>query len=121
MPEEFLQILENNPVELEIKGIGKVLVRFPTTKEKLEAKKELRKLPNYDCLTEEEKAFYEGLLVALKCLEKPKLTVDDFLNAPDVKILNLLNHVIAWYARRTKEIADELARETGFLQEMRKP
>ena len=102
----FKKLLENTPEELEIPNVGRVKVRMPTLRERLEVKAELKKLPNYDMLSEQEKASWEGMLLAAKCLLEPKLTLEDILNAPEVAIASILNEVSKWYYEKVKSVSE---------------
>ena len=109
----FKKLLENTPEEIEIPNVGRVKVRMPTLKERLEVKAELKKLPNYDMLTEQERASWEGMLLAAKCLVEPKLSIEDILNAPEVAVASILNEVSKWYYEKVRSVS------AGFLGEMR--
>lgn len=100
LKEDILKgILEEYRETITIEGFGEVTVRLPTIRDRLEVKKELKSLPNYENLDDSEKLFYEAYLIAMKCLVDPKITMDQFLNSPDVKIMGILEGVINWYNR----------------------
>ena len=109
--------LENNPETIEIPGFGKAVVKLPTIKDRLDVKAELKKLPNYQSLTDQERVEYEMHLIALKCLVEPKISLEEYLSSPDLEILSIIGHVARWYGDKLNKIA----RDSGFLQGMRKP
>ena len=109
----FKKLLENSPEEIEIPKVGRVKVRMPTLKERLEVKAELKKLPNYDMLTEQEKASWEGMLLAAKCLVEPKLTIEDILNAPEVAVASILNEVSKWYYEKVQAVTSDFLGRMG--------
>jgi len=98
LSEDILKgILEEHKEKITIEGVGEVTVRLPTIRDRLEVKKDLKRLPNYNDLDDNEKLFYEAYLIALRCLVDPKITLEQFLNSPDVKILQILEGVSNWY------------------------
>lgn len=117
MPVDLKTILDNSPEEIQVEGYGSVKVRLPTIEEKLEAKSEVKKIPHYDSLSEVEKVYYEACIIAMKCLVEPRISLEDFLKAPDLKITRILNAVSFWYASKQKEINEEFRRQLSFLQE----
>jgi len=103
-------ILEEYQEKIKIPGVGEVTVRLPTIRDRLEVKKDLKKLPNYEHLEESEKLFYESYLIALKCLVYPKITLEQFLDSPDVKIMQVLEGVFDWYNKFIKKLNDQRAK-----------
>ena len=99
----FKEKLENTPEVIET-AVGKIKVKLPTLRERLEVKAELKKLPNYNLLDDEEKRLYEMYLVALKCIVEPKISLQEFLEAPDVQILAILAEVSKWYADKLASV-----------------
>ena len=98
LSEDILKgILEEHKEKITIEGVGEVTVRLPTIRDRLEVKKDLKRLPNYNDLDDNEKLFYEAYLIALRCLVDPKITLEQFLNSPDVKIMHILEGVANWY------------------------
>ena len=98
LSEDILKgILEEHKEKITIEGVGEVTVRLPTIRDRLEVKKDLKSLPNYNDLDDNEKLFYEAYLIALRCLVDPKITLEQFLNSPDVKIMHILEGVSNWY------------------------
>ncbi|RLC82994.1 MAG: hypothetical protein DRI61_00675 [Chloroflexi bacterium] len=114
------QLLENSPEEIEIPGYGPVLVRFPTIRERLEVKDDLKKLPGYKNLSEEERSLEEARLLALKMLVDPKIKLEDYLEAPDASMLIILDTVSMWYTLKLKALNDKRKSLIDhFLQQMK--
>jgi len=98
LSEDLLKgILEEHKEKIHIEGVGEITVRLPTIRDRLEVKKDLKFLPNYKDLDDNEKLFYEAYLIALRCLVDPKITLEQFLNSPDIKIMHILEGVSNWY------------------------
>jgi len=125
LSEDLLKgILEEHKEKISIEGVGEVTVRLPTIRDRLEVKKDLKSLPNYNDLDDNEKLFYEAYLIALRCLVDPKITLEQFLNSPDVKIMSILEGVSNWYnnfikklnKQRSKYVKDFLGVERENIQ-----
>ena len=112
------QLIDNEPVGIEVEGFEEVLVRFPTIEDRLDVKVELVKLPGYKYLSEQERLTFEGYLIAIKALVKPKVDIDIFLKSADVKIMSLLEEVWDWYNEELKSLNDKReVRLKHFLQQ----
>lgn len=111
------EILENPIEELEIPGIGFVKARCPTTKDKLDAKNELKALGELDDTT---KMIELGRLQALKMLVEPKITLEDYLKCNDALIFNILDTIDIWYTLKLKSYTDKRkAMIKDFLEQVK--
>jgi len=120
-PEERLQlvrdILEVPEEELDT-PFGRIKVRYPTTRDRLEAEASARQLPFWDSLSTEEKTYYVMRELALRILVEPK--VEDPSKANELVLEQILNVVIAWYtAKRTYYATRVQPLLEHFLQQTR--
>jgi hypothetical protein len=113
------QLISNEPEEIVIPNLWKGKVRLPTIKEKLSVREEVKNLPSFSLLTEDEQKLEEAKLLALKMIVEPKYTVEDYLSAPDGVINTILDTVSLWYASKLKAINDRRKELVDhFLEEM---
>jgi len=101
------QIMNNEPYEIEVPPYGTILVRDPTRKDKLEARKEAMKSPYWESMdkaTQDDDIAYR---VAIKCVIEPEITVEQYLNAPEPKIITILDSVLLEYGKRLKSIIEK--------------
>ena len=123
MPKEYItskDILENPEEELDIPGIGIVLVKYPTTKDKIDARIEATKQPGFDTSSTIERAMEIGRRISLKMLIKPSITEEDYLNSNDAKMSMILDTISMWYATKLKELNDKRAGlMKHFLEQMK--
>ena len=123
MPREYItskDILENPEEELDIPGIGVVLVKYPTTKDKIDARIEAIKQPGFDSSSATERAMEIGRRISLKMLVKPSITEEEYLNSNDSKMSIILDTISMWYATKLKELNDKRAGlMKHFLEQMK--
>lgn len=115
-----MDILENPEEELDIPGIGTVLVKYPTTKDKIDARIEAMKQPGFDTSSATEKAMEIGRRISLKMLVNPKISEDDYLNSNDSKMSMILDTISMWYATKLKTLNDKRSSlMKSFLEQMK--
>jgi hypothetical protein len=123
VPKEYItskDILENPEEELDIPGVGTVLVKYPTTKDKIDARIEAMKQPGFDSLSPTERAMEIGRRISLKMLVNPKISEEDYLNSNDSKMSMILDTISMWYATKLKELNDKRAGlMKHFLEQMK--
>ena len=95
-------ILENSPETIEVPEHGLIQVKCPTTRDKLDAKKEALKIA--DGLSEDEVSLEQARILATKMIVEPKISIEDYLNSNDNKISVILDTVHMWYNLKIKEI-----------------
>lgn len=114
---KLTKLIDNTPEEIKVEGYEEVLVKLPTIGDRLKVKEELVKLPSFKLLSDQEKMTFEGYLIAMKALVKPIVTVEEFLNSPDIKVMELLETVWDWYNDELKGLNDKREiRLKRFLQ-----
>lgn len=96
------EIIENPIEEIDVPGFGKVKVRCPTIKDKLDARKDAIKIT--EGLPAEEMEFENSKILSLKMLIEPTITLDEYLNSNDSKISIILDTVSMWYTLRLKAL-----------------
>lgn len=115
-------ILDNAPEEFEVPGIGFVKLRLPTTKEKLDARIEVSKTIGYSEMNEVEKKTEFARILALKMIQDPVISIEQYLGSNDVKMSILLDTVSIWYSRKLKELNDKRSKLVkDFLDQMMAP
>ena len=114
----LLDILENTPETIEVPEIGYVTVRCPTAKDKLDAKREAKKVA--EGLDSEDVLMEQTRILAIKMLVKPVITVDDYLKSNDNKISVILDSVHMWYNLKLKKLnAKRQEQVRSFLEQMK--
>lgn len=114
------KLLFNNPEEIDIPGVGRVLVREPTRGEKIMARVDATKLPYYDKLTELEQTEEQTMRLIPSCFVEPKMTYDEFLNMPQSVQMAVYDMVTMWLATRTARLSDKRKQYLkDFLQQMK--
>jgi len=110
-------VLFNEPWEVEVPGVGTVLVRDPTERDRIEARKAARKHPLWDELNEVQKSAEIQKHLARIMLVEPKISEEDYFNA-NSKILDaILDTVSMVYMKKINELTkkrQELIRD--FLE-----
>ena len=113
------EILDNTP-ETFLYNDEEVLVRCPTTQEKLDARKEATTIPGWDVMSSAEQNVEIARRTALKMLVDPKISTEDYLKANDNKISMLLDTINMWYAVKIKGLNDKRSTlMNNFLQQMK--
>ena len=98
------EIISNQPRTLEVKGLGKIKVRDPTKRDRMEATNEAIKMSNWEQLTELEKSVEIQNRVSLKMIIEPKITEEQYLNSSDIKINKVIESISLDYTKRIVEI-----------------
>lgn len=114
-----LEEILNNPIEeIEVPGIGMVKVKCPTNKDKLDAKREAKEITHG--LTDEEKRIEESRVLALKILQEPKLSLQQYLESNDATLTIILDTVDIWYTLKLKKLnAPRKELISDFLEQMK--
>jgi hypothetical protein len=115
------QVTENTPEDLKIPGLWEGKVRLPTIKEKLSVREEVKKLPFFDTLTDDDKKLEESKLLAMKMIVEPHMTLNDYLECPDGKINIILDTVSLWYATKLKILNDKRKDLIDYFLEVMNP
>jgi len=116
-----LENILNNPAEtIEVPDYGSVQVKSPTTRDKLDAKREALKLT--EGLDEEDKILEQARVLAIKMIVEPKITLDNYLNSNDSTISVILDNVHMWYNLKVKELNSKRQEQIkSFLKVMKEP
>ena len=101
------QILENPPVEIEVPGVGKFLVREPTRKDRIEAREEARKLPYWKDLTDIEQFEEINVRIVVRTIVEPKMTLEDLQNMPLSKQTAIVDTVSAFHNKRILDLYEK--------------
>ena len=113
-------IKEGDNWEVDISGLGTVIVRDPTVGDRLEVEKEIRKLPESDKLSDLERGDEYQRRLARRMLVNPKISEEDFAKANDATMDLLLVSVFYAYALRKKTLNDAKNKVVrDFLEVMR--
>jgi hypothetical protein len=114
----LLDILENTPETIEVPDIGKVSVKCPTAKDKLEAKREALKIAAG--LSEEDILMEQTRILAIKMIVDPVISLDDYLKSNDNKVTAILDSVHMWYNLKLKALnAKRQEQIRSFLEQMK--
>jgi len=113
-------ILDNPSRVLEVKGIGNIMVRDPTTKDRLEARDQAKKDPRWESMSQEERLGLIQDLIAIKMMVEPKVTIDDYYNANSVKLMNIIDAIVIDYTKRFQSLTKKREKEIrDFLELLR--
>lgn len=113
-------ILENNAETIEIPDFGFVKVKCPTTKDKLDAKRESIRIT--EGLTDEDTLIEQARILAIKMLVEPEITIEQYLDSNDAKISIILDSVHMWYNLKIKALnAKRQEQIKSFLEVMKEP
>jgi len=113
------QLIDNEPFEVEIPGLGKALIRYPTKKETLDAEKEIRSEIGEDWfkLSETDRGVQIVRRLMLKILVKPKITLKDYLKCRDPDVDYLLDTIAGHYNKRIRTLLEKRREVLGdFLE-----
>ena len=114
------EILDNSPRELDVKGIGIIKVRDPTTKDRIDAKEEAKKDSRWEELSIPEQDALVLDFMALRMIVEPKITIEDYYKANSVTLMNIVNAVIIDYTNRYTILQDKRKKEINdFLDRMK--
>ena len=112
------EILENSPEELEVPEYGTVLVRMPTNKDKLEARKESNNAT--EDLLQVEKNLEFAKFLSLKMLVEPKISKEEYLASNSLVTETILDTIWMWYSLRLKKLNDKRKDQVAsFLEQMK--
>ena len=107
------QLLENEPVEIEVKGFGTILVREPTMQDRIEARAEAMKLPGWDKMDPLERETEVTMRTIAKAIVEPK--IERFTDIPMKKWLRIYAAILDWMGK-----AEETDRQVeDFLPQKR--
>ena len=110
------EIMSNVSREIVISRIGTVLIRDPTKRDRIESRLEASKMETWNQLDELEKSIEIQNRVALKMIVEPKITEEDYLNAPDSTISKIIEVVSLEYSKRVAELGKERKKQlVNFL------
>jgi len=113
-------ILDNPPRDLEVKGIGLISVRDPTTQDRLDAREDAKKDIRWKEMSEAERNALILDFLAIRMIEKPKITLEKYYQANDVKLRNIIDAAIIDYTLRFKRLQQHRAKEIkDFLEQTR--
>jgi len=110
-------VLFNEPWEVEVPGVGTVLVRDPTERDRIEARKIARKHPLWDELSEVQKSAEVQRHLARIMLVDPKISEEDYFKANSKIMDAILDTVSMVYVKKVNELTrkrQELIRD--FLE-----
>ena len=105
------EILNNQSRTLDIENIGTVMVRDPTTQDRIDSKEEAKKDPRWNELNESERNSLVLDMLSLKMIVEPVITRDDYYKANSVILSNLLGAVIMDYTKRYKKLEGKRSKE----------
>ena len=107
------QLLENEPVEIEVPGFGTILVREPTMKDRIEARAEAMKLPGWEKMDPLERETEIVMRTIVRAIVEPK--IDSFKDIPMKKWLAIYSAILDWMGK-----AEETDRQVeDFLPQKR--
>jgi len=103
------QLIDNEPFEIEIPGMGIAKVRFPTKQESIEAEREIREEYSnvWNQLTATKRTDLIIKRTMLKALVEPKIDKKNYLKCKDVEIDYLLDTVSLHIAKRLRTLLDK--------------
>ena len=112
-------ILDNGVTKLTIESLGKeVVVKDPTIRERLEARKEASTLPGWDTMDRLERSAEVNKLVAIKMLVEPKLSLEDYLNSSDIIMFVVVDEVSLYYVNKLTKMTEKRNKEVNdFLEQ----
>jgi len=114
------EILSNEPRVLVIPGIGKVKIRDPTVKDRIDAEVLASKHPRWKEMDKEERTALVTKMVTLKMLIEPKITYEDYLKSNDSTLLAILDTIAMDYALRIRKLSEKRSKMIkDFLSVMR--
>ena len=115
---DLQSILDNTPETIEVPEFGSIVVRCPTTKDKLEAKREALKIT--EGLTPDDAIVEQGRILALKMIKEPIISLDSYLDSDNVKISVVLDAVSKWYYLKIRGYNEKNQEQLkDFLEQMK--
>ena len=114
------EILDNSPRELEVHGIGTIMVRDPTTRDRIDARNTAKKDPRWSEMKDDEKNALVLDFMAMSIIVEPKITSNDYYTANSIRLMNILNAVVIDYTNRYTELQDKRKAEIdAFLKRLK--
>ena len=111
-------LLDNPPRILEITGIGKVKIKDPTTRDRIDAQQEAKQDPRWKDMSEAERNALVFDYLALKMLVEPKVTPESYFNTNSVLLSNIVSAVVMDYTLKFKKLTDLRSKEIkDFLEQ----
>jgi len=98
------EIIFNDPIDLTLADGRVVKIRYPTLKDRREVLQEIDNDPVLKNLPDNEKTMEIQNRLALRMLVEPKITLEEYLSAPDYKIIDLLDMIWMEYTKRVYSI-----------------
>ena len=118
---EFITIkdlLDNPPRTLEIAGVGKIKIRDPTTRDRIESIDAAKKDPRWKEMTEVEKNALALDYLALRMIVEPKITEEDYFKSNTIILSTIISDVILDYTKKFKKLTDLRSKEIkDFLEQ----
>jgi len=114
------QIMLNAPREIEVEGYGTILVKDPTKQDRIDARKEASSNPIWDQLTAEEKNLETLDRLMFRIIVEPKLNSNNYLQARETVIRDILDSVILDYTKRLRSLSDKRKRTLKDFLELMK-
>jgi len=97
------EILYNEPREVKV---GKKVVKYrsPRVKDRIEAYRLATTLPGWDTMDDLQKTLETTRIMMLLSLIEPKLTFEEYLNANEMTIANILDTIANDYSKRLEQL-----------------
>jgi hypothetical protein len=109
------QLIDNEPVPINIPELGTFYVREPTRGDRIEARAEaMKQIQEWDKLSALEQMDEVTARVIVKCIVEPKITYEEFLKLPTRIEGLIIEQVSSFLTERTKIISNPKAM-TDFL------
>jgi hypothetical protein len=101
------QLIDNEPVPVEIPNIGTFYIREPTRGDRLEARAEaMKQIPDWDKLSPLDQMDEITARVVIKCIVEPKITYEEFLKFPTKIEALIINTISTYLTNRTRELTN---------------
>jgi hypothetical protein len=91
---------------------NQVVVKTPTTKDRLEAFHDFKRLPFAEDLPEDMKIVEQSKLLAWHMIVEPKVSFEDYLTMDDMTVNVITGKILNWYNTTMQDYMKEL----DFLQ-----
>ena len=117
---DLQRILDNAPETIEVPDMGDIVVRYPSTKDKLDAKRIALDLTKG--MTDEDALIEQARILAIKMIVEPQISVKEYLDSRDIPISIVLDTVHMWYNTKVKEMNSKRQKQVrDFLAQMKEP
>jgi len=116
------QLIDNEPFDVEIPGMGLAKIRYPTRGATIEAEKEVREEYSdvWNQLTDTERVNLITERLMLKILVHPKIPKEKLKNCKDAEIAYLLDNIAMYIGKPLKELLDKRSQVMGDFLELGK-